>query len=438
KANQAREDAISAAANDATNKANTAKTEAIAQANQFATDAINAITIGGRNLVWHSDVDVYSEAYLIKHYSLTEDIKFGETYTITIWGNIAVDRFFGLWDESSSAHQCVIYKVADGVYRATWVPSEWFGNKKVFAIYQLPNDLGSFVSATINKIKVEKGNKGTDWTPAPEDVSDSIEVLRTETQQSFSVMDGKIEGKVNQTDLNSLGQTVANQGTLISQNAQAIDLRATKQEFTELNNSVGAISGRVTNAEAAIQVNSDQIELRAVKTVVDAQIDSVNGRVDSNVSRIAAAELKITPEAINLTVKSQTESIAAQKLNDLKIGGRNLLLNSSFILGAWKWNFDANVTHILENDSIILSFDGTAYPNAGMYQFINGIVPNTEYYLSFETQAIFQESTIIRIGFENYDFRTVQLGTSPTEWNKIELVLTSGSAPSSAPFVIKP
>ena len=311
KATQARQDAINAAASDATNKANTARTEAIAQANHFATDAINAVAIGGRNLVWHSDVDAYSEAYLIKHYSLTEDIKFGETYTITIWGNIAGDRFFGLWDESSSAHQCVIYKVADGVYRATWVPSEWFGNKKVFSIYQLLNDLGSFVPATINKIKVEKGNKATDWSPAPEDITNSLEAFKTETTQSFVVMDGKIEGKVNKTDFNVLGQTVSQQGSLISQNASSIELRATKQEFSELNNTVGGISGRVSNAETAIQQNSSAISLRAVKSDVDTQVNVVNDRIDNTVTRLSVAELKITPEAIQQTVKSQTESIVS-------------------------------------------------------------------------------------------------------------------------------
>ncbi|QQT60099.1 hypothetical protein I6I97_12565 [Sphingobacterium multivorum] len=158
-------------------------------------------------------------------------------------------------------------------------------------------------------LKIEKGNKATDWTPAPEDVDNAIQVVKTETAQSFAVMDGKIEAKVSQKDFNSLGQTVSQQGTLISQNASSIELRATKQEFSELNNTVGGLSGRVSSAETAIQQNSNAISLRAVKSDVDTQINTVNGRVDNTVSRLDSAELKITPEAINLTVKGQTENI---------------------------------------------------------------------------------------------------------------------------------
>ncbi len=82
------------------------------------------------------------------------------------------------------------------------------------------------------------------------------------------------------------------------------------------------LESRVEKTEAGIEILPAQILLKADKT-------TVNGLAD----RIEAAEIKITPAAINLTVKAQAESIAnsaaASAVDNLQIGGRNLVLKSS-------------------------------------------------------------------------------------------------------------
>jgi len=221
------------------------------------------------------------------------------------------------------------------------------------------------------RAKLEYGNLATDWTPAPEDITNSLEVFKTETHQSFAVLDGKIEGKVSQTDFNALGQTVSNQATLISQNAGAIELRATKQEFSELNNTVGVLTGRIGSAETAIQQNSNAISLRAVKSDVDTQINYVNGRVDSTVTRLDAAELKITPEAIKSTVKGQTDDIVNAAVSNINIGGRNLILGSSF-------KIDVSISKV----DYILAY----------YDFSSSLVNDVVYILSFKIKT-FQGKT---------------------------------------------
>ena len=79
---------------------------------------------------------------------------------------------------------------------------------------------------SLSNLKLEKGNKATDWTPAPEDVQDQI---------------ADIEG------------TLASHSTQIEQNAQQIQLRATKAE-------VDTLTGRVSTVESTIQQHADMIE----------------------------------------------------------------------------------------------------------------------------------------------------------------------------------
>ena len=318
---QSQANAIASASQDASNKANAAKNEAISSANQFAQNAVSQIKIGGRNLLLISNVLTGSvrsgangQIIDYNHYATVADIisvdkNSDYIFFIKSKTNISYGLGIGLWLDG----EYLGFENYTNYIGGTGLINTGNANGITLNFYKNPEDSSIITDffKTDALIKVEKGNKATDWTPAPEDITNSIDILRTETAQSFVVMDGKIEGKVNKTDFNVLGQTVSQQGTLISQNASSIELRATKQEFSDLNNTVSGLWGRVSNAETAIQQNSSAISLRAVKSDVDTQVNVVNDRIDNTVTRLSVAELKITPEAIQQTVKSQTESIVS-------------------------------------------------------------------------------------------------------------------------------
>lgn len=79
----------------------------------------------------------------------------------------------------------------------------------------------------------------------------------------------------------------------ITQLSNSIELKVAKTDFN-------ALGSRVSSAETTIRQHTDQIALKAAKTDVTALG-----------TRVTAAEAKITPDAIKLTVKSQTDTIAA-------------------------------------------------------------------------------------------------------------------------------
>ena len=67
-----------------------------------------------------------------------------------------------------------------------------------FINFQLPSEeVGK--KWRIRNIKLEKGNKATDWTPAPEDVDEAINTERTERQSAIETKANEITSKVSET-----------------------------------------------------------------------------------------------------------------------------------------------------------------------------------------------------------------------------------------------
>lgn len=90
----------------------------------------------------------------------------------------------------------------------------------------------------ITNIKLEKGNKATDWTPAPEDVQ------------------GQIDSNVSK---------ISSHETRITANEEAINLRVTSQEFTEYQNGVAAnfssIDTSLSVLNGAIESKVEQVDI---------------------------------------------------------------------------------------------------------------------------------------------------------------------------------
>ena len=132
---------------------------------------LNNLSVGGRNLIRDSAAQVQNSNYLIQSYLMTDNsLQEGEPVTVTIWGDLGSDRE-AFWPFNSNGWNWLgrMKKVSDGVYRlsATWGRSKNNPSNDHLLIYCGPNT-GKTVSR-IDRIKLERGTVGTDWSPAPED-----------------------------------------------------------------------------------------------------------------------------------------------------------------------------------------------------------------------------------------------------------------------------
>ena len=134
-------------------------------------DEFNGLEIGGRNLVLDSKPQKQGSSYAVVSRHLSVDLQAGVTYTISFCGRVV--------DGDGSL---VVY-----LYRNDWKDSiqkstkskentviSWQFTPKINGAFQI--EAYSFLSQGVaggnvylDWFKVEKGNKATDWTPAPED-----------------------------------------------------------------------------------------------------------------------------------------------------------------------------------------------------------------------------------------------------------------------------
>ena len=148
--------------------------------------------------------------------------------------------------------------------------------------------------------------------------------------------------------MDSTAETVSTHTTEISQNAEAITLKASQTDLDTLD-------GRVESAEASIVVNADAIELKASKTslnVVDGKVDDLSGEVN-----ILAGEVEIAVKVDGTTVSSFVAGVSG-----LRLKGESIELDGdTSCLG------DFTVQGLLNPAGGIKTAEGTTYLRMGKY-----------------------------------------------------------------------
>ena len=134
--------------------------------------AIDGIQVGGRNLLLKSGATVSDKQYEIAIYKITEDIDLGETVTLTIEGDFAEGCYPLLFASAGDGNLGVLQR---GVNIWNNTAKRKISKGQFMYLYIIGNGNNDKLN-TIRKIKLERGNKPTDWTPAPEDIRIATEI----------------------------------------------------------------------------------------------------------------------------------------------------------------------------------------------------------------------------------------------------------------------
>lgn len=177
------------------------------------------------------------------------DLVLGQTYTISFYAKCDSNVQLEIKDDSEN-NVALAYATINSkdwkLYSTTFVVRTKKVTPKVSFLTRQDS-----ATIYIKKIKLELGNKPTDWTPAPEDVDEAINTERTERQSAIETKANEITSKVSET-------YVSNSAFEHYQNTVSTQFTQTKNDFT------WSINQSVTDA----------------KNEMSGQIDSVNGRVD--------------------------------------------------------------------------------------------------------------------------------------------------------------
>lgn len=176
----------------------TSQQQAVAEAVKQAEELDKQIKVGGRNLIRNSDKSLSNSDYYVVRYEISDPslMVAGEDYTIRIWGEIdGADYSESIWVYNSGGNTEVanIQKIVNGVWQMTfkWIDDSGKLNShlNLFRGANHPNNKNSY-NTTIIRIKLERGTVSTDWTPAPEDLDDSIsKVNKSLTSLASTLLD---------------------------------------------------------------------------------------------------------------------------------------------------------------------------------------------------------------------------------------------------------
>ena len=198
---------------------------------QYTNSAVDNISVGGRNLLLNSGVEKSSSDYLVGYYKPSSPLVAGEEYTVSLQvtpaEGVTTLRLYFSKGYFVAANFTVTGKVKQIIsktftmgYYSGHTPDDNIGNANA-EIYRMPNDGTVTGATTIHWIKIEKGNKATDWSPAPEDIEERVSAAELKIQPDAIVSTVRTsEGyKADQTALESK----------ISQSASDITLSVKQQ-----------------------------------------------------------------------------------------------------------------------------------------------------------------------------------------------------------------
>ena len=205
------------------------------------TNKLNSLQVGGTNLLLSSALPITNNNYGIQSYRLTEQFEVYKTYTLSVCVTPGTGvNYIKLYTNDGYYNLCTldISGTAKQVVTASFMFKGYHNDngKDHVTIYRLPND-GTTSDSTIHWIKLEKGNKATDWSPAPQDMETTVSNLTTRVSTAEQkITDSAIVSTVtsSQTYKNGLNGKVSTNQVIssINQTAEAIKISANKLDLT--------------------------------------------------------------------------------------------------------------------------------------------------------------------------------------------------------------
>lgn len=189
----------------------------------------------------------------------------------------------------------------------------------------------------VRNFKLEKGNKATDWTPAPEDTQsqiDSITEITTSHTTSISTMQGQISSLISED-------------TTIKGNYDAL--------LSRYNATVATVdSMKTTIGEHTTILNNQNDLITAVTTkanTIESNLAGTTHTVSEVKSNLAGTQERVTKVETSLTGLTTRVSSTETNLANLEIGGRNLVLRSKdFTSGDDYWYINGNYRKSIDDD----------------------------------------------------------------------------------------
>ena len=319
----------------------TTQSQSITEVRQNLNAKIDELQIGGRNLLRNSSINYTGNRYLT-NFQLAQIPSVGEQVTVTLWGNLATDRqAFGVFNSHGYRELAQLRKIKEGVYKATFRWNNPLLNTTEkdnsasthLNIYAYPRSATS--DNTISRVKLEIGNTGTDWTPAPEDVESSVNAVSADLTSYKQAQATKEQAQASKVD--GLSTRIGTAEGKISRVDSAVSNlnSSTAQQFNQVNANVGKVQSAVTTEQnartTAIKSLSDRI------TTVNAGVENAKAEINTVSRAVADVDGKLSATH---TIKTQVVGGGKTAIAGISLGANKE--ESSVIVMADRFQVVAN------------------------------------------------------------------------------------------------
>lgn len=280
------------------------------------TTAVNNVQVGGRNLLKDTSKELKSVTFGGWDYYFPNNITSWEKNK-TLTGNI----YLKPTEQDASCMLHVRYKDSSyKQYRGNIISAGKEGYSTVTITVPNSDDISHIqfsirhsASSTPKDVvyykeaKVEKGNKATDWTPAPEDINAEIGTKANKTDvytksevYTKSQTDSAINVAKDSINLSVSGtyETKTNVESKIN-TAKANAINSAKS-YTD--GQITTVNKTITNKVAEIKATTDSISQKVSTT--ESKITTINNNISGLTNRVSTAESKLTATSLTTTISS--------------------------------------------------------------------------------------------------------------------------------------
>lgn len=314
------------------------------------TTDFNNMQIGVRNLLIGGKSSCYTSYNTITSQNGTKEIVFkwtasyaGSTFTlsnngfkpkgtytisgyITVNGAIPTSKYFiGLASTYGNNLKENYYDSSTGYFRIT---QDYPGTSIWILHAPTTRSSGSSDIVILTKLKLEKGDKATDWTQAPEDTDNSIANVQTQITNTSNKV-ATIE-----TNLNSITQKVSS-----------------------VENTTATINGNVTNLTNRVSTAESKLTSTSLTTTISSAINEGTSSINTTQFVMDKSGLIIKNGALTIKNKAGTTVFSSDTSGNLKLAGS--ITSGATITGGTLKSSNNNMYFDLNGGYILLYNDGT-------------------------------------------------------------------------------
>ena len=303
---------------------------ALSSAKSYADSAVDNIEVGGRNLLTgvssytkdapFEKTDSRADGWIVYQNIITSiELEAGKKYVLQA-------KTDGNWTANHDTKGQDPSKKLVTLWLCSDTTNDFFDMRQGYVIFtpavtakyklrvnQYSNGTDAY-TIHLWDIKLEKGSKATDWTPAPEDTQsqiDNITEITTSHTTSISTMKGQISSLISED-------------TTIKGNYDAL--------LSRYNATVATVdSMKTTIGEHTTILNNQNDSITAVTTkanTIESNLAGTTQTVSEVKSNLAGTQERVTKVETSLTGLTTRVSSTETNLANLEIGGRNLVLDS--------------------------------------------------------------------------------------------------------------